>query len=175
MRDKRGVIITNWGKEDNGLMRQLTNCSLGRIRVGSMALPRPEKFRFYENYFLETRRFAHGIIVDENRNLRKGYVTYLLALKYGVRPDIFEVPASQPVQKVVQCRIARYRDWRWEVVDSRIYEWAYKLGASVAPGDILRVASDKGPVYVQVEKVTYEAGEEACMKLKNVLSHVMDR
>lgn len=164
-----------WRKEGNGMMRQLTNCSLWSIRIGGMAAPGPEKIRYYENYFLETRRFAHDIIVDENKNLREGYVTYLLALKYCVRPDIYEVAASQPVQKVVKCRSVRYRDRRWEAADSRTYVWAHNLGTSVAPGDILRVVSDKGPMYVQVEKVTYAAGAEACMKLKNVIGSAVDR
>lgn len=175
MKDRRGVTPQTGEEAEKSPMKQLTNCPLRRIKVNCMALPRPEKIRFYENYFLETRRFAHDIIVDENKNIREGYVTYLLALKYGVRPDVFEVPASQPVQKVVKCRNVRYRERRWEVVDSRIYVWAHDLGYSVAPGDILRVSDDKGPKYVQVEEVAYEAGEEACKKLKKVLSHVIDR
>ena len=75
--------------------------NLDKISVSGMTVPKPEKLEYYERYFLEEGRFASDVIVDEAWNLRTGYVSYLLARKYGVRPQIFEIRAACPIAKVV--------------------------------------------------------------------------
>ena len=138
--NSRRSAVRIWERAEESPIKKLTGCPVGDIRAGGMILPGPEKFRYYENYFLETRRFSHGIIVDEDKKLRDGYVTYLLALKYGAAPDIFEVPSGQLFRKVIKCRFVRYRNRRWEAVDGKLYVWAYESGGTVAPGDVLRPA-----------------------------------
>ena len=65
-------------------------CPLEEIQTDAMSEPSPEKLRYYEQYFEKTHELPHAIAVDENRQLRDGYVLYLLAKKYGVSAEVCE-------------------------------------------------------------------------------------
>ena len=56
-------------------------CTMDEIRLDYMTMPRPGKLEYYEKYYLLSGGLAHGIIVDENRQLRDGYTSYILAKK----------------------------------------------------------------------------------------------
>ena len=134
--------------------------------------PKPEKIKYYEEYFLAKGCFANAVIVDECWNIRAGYVTYLLAKKYGVRPQIFEIRASKPIVKVVRGRYVKYISWEWRFVNEKRDSWIYTLSESVVPGDILRVEVAKGTAYMQVEEIKYIAGPASCVGLRKTLKHM---
>ena len=57
----------------------LTNaCPIEEIRTDRMQDPVPGKLRYYEQYYQKMNHLPHGIVVDENRQLRDGYISYLL-------------------------------------------------------------------------------------------------
>lgn len=146
--------------------------NLDKINVSGMIAPRPEKLRYHEEYFLASGRFANAVVVDEGWNIRAGYVTYLLAKKYGVRPQIFEVRASRPLIKVVKGRYVRYIAWEWKLLNTKRESWIYALKEPVVPGDILRVETHRGAAYMQVEEVAYEDGSEQCAGMQKALKHI---
>lgn len=146
--------------------------NLDRINVSGMITPKPEKIRYYEEYFLAKGCFANAIIVDECWNIRAGYVTYLLAKKYGVRPQIFEIRSSRPLVKVVKGRYVRYMSWEWRFVSTKRDSWIYTLKESVVPGDILRVETRKGTAYIQVDEVKHVAAPGSCVGMRKALKHM---
>lgn len=148
--------------------------NLDKINVSGMDAPRPERLKVYEDYYLAEGRFANAVIVDECWNIRSGYMTYLLARKYGVRPPIFEIRASRPVRKVVRGRRMRYAAWEWKPIGARQEAWRYTLDEPVVPGDILRVETRKGSSNMQVESVDYMA-EEECAHMRKTLKHIKKR
>lgn len=146
--------------------------NLDKINVSGMSMPKPEKLKYYEKYFLEEGRFAGAIIVDEAWNIRTGYVTYLLAKRYGVRPRILQIRASSPLIKAVRGRYVRYQDWKWNFISAKSGIWIYELKEPVIPGDILRVEATKGTACIQVESLEYLDGAEDCAKMHKVLKHM---
>lgn len=146
--------------------------NLDKINVSGMIAPKPEKLRYYEEYFLASGRFANAIVVDEGWNIRAGYMTYLLAKKYGVRPQIFEIRASKPLIKVVGGQYVRYMAWEWKPFNTRRGSWLYTLKEPVVPGDILRVETRKGTAYIRVEEVGYMAGSDCCGGMQKALKHI---
>ena len=148
--------------------------NLDKISVSGMTVPKPEKLEYYERYFLEEGRFASDVIVDEAWNLRTGYVSYLLARKYGVRPQIFEIRAACPIAKVVSGKYVRYSAWEWNAGGSRRNSWVYALKEPVVPGDILRVEAGMGTAYMLVEKVEHAAAAD-CAHMQKALKHIRKR
>lgn len=49
-----------------------------------MSEPLPEKIWYYEQYYQKTKKLPHAIVVDEDRQLRDGHISYLLAKKYNI-------------------------------------------------------------------------------------------
>lgn len=145
--------------------------NLDKINVSGMIAPKPEKLSYYEEYFLRTVQFANPVIVDENWNIRAGYVTYLLAKKYGIRPQIFEVRASRPLTKVVRGRYVKYEAWEWKLSGTKQISRIYTLKESVVPGDILRVESSRSPVCMQVEEIGFTDGTESG-GMRKALKHI---
>lgn len=148
--------------------------NLDKINVSGMTVPKREKLEYYEKYFLEEGCFANAVIVDEAWNLRTGYVSYLLARKYGVRPQIFEIRASSPIAKVVSGRYVRYTAWEWNAAGSKRNSWVYSLREPVVPGDILRVEAGRGTAYMLVEKVEHAAAAD-CTGMRKALRHIRKR
>ncbi len=149
--------------------------NLDRIDVSGMSTPKSGKMKIYEDYFLTTGCFANPLIVDEFWNIRAGYVTYLLAKKYGVRPHIFEVRSAKPLVKLVKGRYVRYIAWEWKTVTKKQISRVYTLRESVVPGDILRVETRNGAAYMQVDEIRYTDIPADSMGLRKTLKYIKKR
>lgn len=150
-------------------------CTMDEIRLDYMTMPRPGKLEYYEKYYLLSGGLAHGIIVDENRQLRDGYTSYILAKKYGIRPDIYEALSGQPVRKTVRGQHVEPDGDVWKIQTEKRYSWFYTLRAPVIPGDILKVPTGKGWRYMRVDHIGYTTGEEFCREHRRVRKHMKDR
>lgn len=153
----------------------LTNaCALGEIDLQHMVKPGDIKYSRYERYYLENNELPHGIIVDENKQIRDGYISYLLAKKYGCEVDVIEVPKKSAISKLVIGHHVKYdREQNTYVTKtSRRYAWIYKLKEAVVVGDILLVKTSKGHAYMQVEKITNIAGKNMISKHKKVTNNI---
>lgn len=149
--------------------------NLDKINVSGMSAPKPERLKYYEDYYLAEGRFANAVIVDEHWNIRSGYMTYLLARKYGVRPPIFEIRASKPLRKVVRGRYVRYPAWERRAAGGKQESRLYTLKEPVVPGDILRVETRSGASNIRVEAVEYVVDDESCAGMRRTLKHVRKR
>lgn len=155
------------------MIANLTNaCPLRDILTDHMKEPSPEKMKYYETYYLSSGRLAHSIIVDENRQLRDGYTSYLLAVKYDLRPDISEALSGQPLRKIVTGRHVEFTDEKWKIKDSKYYRWAYTIDDSVVPGDILQVSTRNGLSFIRTDKIDYATGKEFCREHRSVKRHI---
>jgi hypothetical protein len=162
-------------QEKEELLRRidtLTNaCSMDEIRTDRMSDPSPEKIWYYEQYYQKTKKLPHGIVVDENRQLRDGYISYLLAKKYNIRADICEMVSGQPLRKIVGGMHVKFSDGKWRKTGRKRYIWIYTLKSPVVPGDILMVNTKKGKAFICVDKIDYAAGK-FCSKYKKVRKHL---
>lgn len=68
----------------------------------------PEKLWYYEKYYQKKHQLPHAIVVDENKQLRDGYISYLLAKKYNVRADVCEMISGQLMRKIMFFPISRH-------------------------------------------------------------------
>lgn len=145
-------------------------CALGEIDLQHMTKASDAKYNRYEKYYLENKELAHGIIVDEDRKIRDGYISYLLAEKYGCNVDIIEVPGESPISKLVIGHHVEYdtEQKTYVMKTSKRYAWIYTIHEAVVPGDILLVRTSKGNAYMQVEKITNIAGKKAIRRYKKV-------
>lgn len=153
----------------------LTNaCTLGEIDQQRMTPPGDVKYSRYENYYLENKKLPHGIIVDENKQLRDGYISYLLAKKYGCKVDIMEVPKVSVIAKLVIGHHVEYHMEQntYNTKTGRSYAWIYPLKEAVVVGDILLVQTSKGRAYMQVENITNIAGEDMIRKHKKAIRNI---
>lgn len=153
----------------------LTNvCKVEEIEVQHMTKPRDGKYNCYERYYLENKELAHRIIVDQTKKIRDGYISYLLAKKYGCKVDVIEVPKESVISKMVIGHHVEYDQEQkiYRVKTSKRYAWIYNLKEAVVEGDILLVQTGKGHAYMQVEKITNIAGKDAISKHKKVLSNI---
>lgn len=157
------------------IMNRTDVCPLEQIRLDDMTEPSPGKLKYYEAYYKKSRKLAHGIVVDEERKLRDGYTSYLIARKYGIRPDIYEALAARPLRKVVRGRHVLPDNGAWKIKGSKRYSWTYSLKAAVVPGDILKVKTKKGPEYICVDRIEYVTGEEFCAEHSAVMKHMKER
>lgn len=162
-------------QEKEELLRRidtLTNtCSIDEIRTDRLSDPSPEKIWYYEQYYQKTKKLPHGIVVDEDRQLRDGYISYLLAKKYNIRADICEMVSGQPLRKIVGGMHVKFSDGKWRKTGRKRYIWIYTLKSPVVPGDILMVNTKKGKAFICVDKIDYAAGK-FCSKYKKVRKHL---
>lgn len=168
----------DWLKDrlaDISIMNQTNVCSLEQIRLDDMTDPSPGKLKYYEAYYRSSHELAHAIVVDEEGKLRDGYTSYILARKYGISPDIYEALAARPLRKVVRGRHALPDGRGWKVKDGKMYTWTYTLKTAVVPGDILKVQTKKGQMYICVERIDYVTGEEFCAQYAAVIQHMKKR
>ena len=56
--------------------------TIDKIDISNMSQPIPEKLKYYEDYYLESMMLAHAIVVNENGEIRDGYISYILATKH---------------------------------------------------------------------------------------------
>ena len=150
----------------------LTNaCSIAEIRTDMMSNPSQEKIWYYEQYYQKTKKLPHAIVVDEDRRLRDGYISYLLAKKYHVYADICEMVSGQPLRKIIIGSHVKFSDGKWRKKSRKRYIWSYMLKAPVIPGDILMVNTKTGKAFICVNKIEYAAGK-FCSKYKKVRKHL---
>lgn len=149
-------------------------CKLEEIDVQHMEEPGDDKYGRYEKCYLETKECPPAIVVDETKKIRDGYISYLLARKYGCRVDIIEVPKESAVSKLVIGKHMVYNEEQQVYVakTGKRYLWIYDLRDAVVPGDILLVQARKGYAYMQVEKITYIAGKDEICKHKKVIRNI---
>ena len=147
-------------------------CPIEKIDVSRMSEPTPEKMKYYEDYYLENKELAHAIVVNENGEIRDGYISYLLAKKYNIRAEVLEALQRQPLKKVVIGRHVKFSEGKWKVKSDKCYCWSYNLDKPVVPGDILQVITRKGIAYMQVDKIGYVTGKEFCNECFNVKKHM---
>lgn len=153
----------------------LTNaCELDEIEVQCMTKPRDVKYSRYERYYLENKELVHGIIVDEDKTIRDGYISYLLAKEYGCKVDIIEVPKKSDICKLVIGHHVEYNEEQntYLAKTNKRYAWIYNLKEAVVVGDILLVQTRKGHAYMKVERITNIAGKAAISKHKKAIGNV---
>lgn len=174
----RALRETDWLKDklDNiSIMNRVSTCSIDQIGLEHMSEPSTAKLEYYEDYYRKSRKLAHGVVIDEYGQLRDGYTSYIIAKKYGIRPDVYEALVQQPLRKIVRGRHV-FRDGdTWKAGSRKIYAWNYTLKLPVVPGDILRAQTKKGSVFICVHEIDYITGEEFCKEHGNVLRHMRER
>lgn len=175
---RRALRSADWmeGKLTGFMIMNQTNvCRTEEILLDYMEPPRPEKLAYYEEYYRSSGRLAHGIVVDENRQLRDGYTSCLLSRKYGIQPDICEALSDQPVKKVVAGRhVVRDGD-AWKIKTKKRYSWLYAPEAPVVPGDILEVSAKQEPAFMRVDSIIYATGKDFCEEHRPVIRHMNSR
>ena len=147
-------------------------CLLDEIIVRHMSRPSAQKYDYYEQYYTRTGNLPHRILVDENRCLRDGYISYLLAQKYHLKAEICEVLSTQPSKKIVIGRIATRTKGSFLCRGAKRYMWIYDLRSPVIPGDILVADTKKGKVFVCAESIGYLTGEKFCAMHRRIRRHV---
>ena len=153
---------------------QTNSCSLKEIDIRHMTEPSVVKYNRYEKYYLENTELSHGIIVDENRKIRDGYIAYLLSEKYGCNVDITEVPKGSSIAKLVIGHHVEYdaEQKTYVMRNDKRYAWVYTIREAVVPGDILLVRTSKGNAYMQVEKIINIAGKKTIRRHKKVKRNI---
>lgn len=157
------------------ILGTITNsCTLEEIDRQYMTKPSDIKYNRYERNYLEKKELAHGIIVDESKKIRDGYISYLLAEKYRCKVDIIEVPKESSIAKLVIGQHVEYDTQQKVYVKkaSKRYAWIYTLRDAVLPGDILVVRTCKGNAYMQVERITYISGKKEIDRYKKVKRNI---
>lgn len=166
---------TDWLKDilPHISIRTITNaCPLDEIQTNLMSNSSPEKLWYYEQHYQETKQLPHAIVVDENKRLRDGYISYLLAQKYDARAEICEMVAGQPLRKIVKGRHVVLSDGKWKLKSKKRYIWIYTLKNPVVPGDVLVVNTKKGRAYICVDIMEYTAGKGFCSRYNTVKKHM---
>ena len=174
----RALRDTAWLKDIlayTPIMNRTDTCPMTQIRLDHMSEPAAAKLKYYEEYYQESHTLAHGIVVDESGQLRDGYTSYIIAKKYGIRPDIYEAFAEQPLKKVVRGRHVVWDKETWKIKSDRYYTWNYTLRDPVVCGDILKVRTKKGQAFIRVDKIDYVTGKGFCEEYRNVIKHMKKR
>ncbi len=162
---------TDWPKDilSHILIGVITNaCPIEEIQTDMMSNPSSEKWGYYEQYYQKTKQLPHAIVVDENKQLRDGYVSYLLAKKYGVQAEVCGMVSGQPLRKIVKGRHVVLSNGKWKKKSNKRYIWIYTLKNPVVPGDILLVNTKKGRAYICVDRIEYAAGQGFCSRYNTV-------
>lgn len=146
------------------ILHQTNACPLEQIRLDRMSEPSPGKLKYYEDFYQSSRCLAHGIVVDEEGQLRDGYTSYILARKYGIWPEVYEAFAGEPLRKIVRGRHVAPDGDGWKIKCRKIYSWGYDLRRAVVPGDILEVMTKRGQDFIRVDKIDYVTGQDFCQE-----------
>lgn len=150
-------------------------CSMEQIKLDNMQKPSAAKLKYYERYYQKSHTLAHSIVVDEQGYLRDGYISYILACKYGIRPDIYEAFIGQPLKKTVRGRHILRNNDTWRIKSNKSYIWNYTLKNPVVPGDILKADTKNGPQFICVDGIDYVTGKEFSEGYRNVKKHMKER
>lgn len=155
----------------------LSTISLSRIDCSGMTEPRPEKYKYYEDYYKRTGELSHDILIDENNCIMDGYITWLLANKYqndmGMqwKFNIHKADSTIPHAKIVVGRHVNVSESDITIRGPQYFKWVYNKKEPVVPGDILKVDTRKGDVYMVVEAIRYIAGSKNCAEYRHVIEH----
>lgn len=171
----RALNEADWLKDklaDISIMNRIDACPLDQIKSEHMSEPSASKIEYYEKYYQKSHMLAQGIIIDENRRIRDGYTSFIIAKKYGIRPNIYEAFAKQPLRKIVRGRHVFWDGDEWQVKSNKIYAWNYTLKRPVVPGDILQVQTKKGQDFICVHEIGYVTGKEFCAEHRKVIRHL---
>ena len=103
---------------------------------------------------------------------RDGYISYLLAQKYGAPADICEMVSEQPLRKIVTGRHVEFSHGKWRKKSEKRYVWIYPLKAPIVPGDILLANTKSGGDLICADSIDYIAGQEFCAKYKKIRKHM---
>ena len=139
-------------------------CGLDEVIIEGMSPVKEEKMKRYEEFYDMHRSFAHGIVVDENKRLRSGYTTYLIAKEINARPNIMWAKSKSPIRKLVHGRHVTKKKGSLKVSSRKIYTWYCDIWDAVVPGDILCVRTKNGKCLMRVEKISFAAGNYDCNK-----------
>lgn len=175
---KRALMSESWLRDRLAavsIVNRTNVCAMDEIKLDHMSEPSFRKMKYYEDYYHSSCSLAHGIVVDENRQLRDGYISYLIARKQGLIPDIYEAFANQPIRKIVRGRHVCLETGIWRIKNDVLYSWQYRLRKPVAPGDILKVETRKGDAFICAEQIDYTAGREFCREHFKVKGHMGTR
>lgn len=155
------------------IITQLNTCPADKILTEAMSAPSPDKLCYYEQYYQNTGKMAHGIVVDEEKQIRDGYISYLLAEKYGIWPDVdvYEAFSEQPLYKTVAGRHVALSEGKWIVKNDKRYRWIYTLRNPVVPGDVLLADTKEGSGFMCVDAIDYVTGREFCGEYKKIRKH----
>lgn len=155
-------------------MNRIENISIDQINPVKMKKPRPYKLAYYEEYYLKSKIFAHGIIVDENNYIRHGYTSYLIAKKYNVEDiPVYKVDSSKRIQKILICRhVKREKDGTFRLSCKKSYQWRYIGRHPVIPGDILLNKDTKKMSLVVVMGIMIDAEKT---EHKAIYKHIEER
>lgn len=139
-----------------------------------MTEPGDVKYGRYERYYLNNKELAHGIIVDEDKKIRDGYISYLLSKKYGYKADVIEVPKRSDISKLVIGHHVEYDEVQniYIAKSDKRYACIYNLKEAVVPGDILTVQTGKGHAHMKVDKITNIAGKDAISEHRKVIGNI---
>lgn len=148
---------------------------LESVDVSHMMEPAEWKYRYYEQYYFKTGRLPFGILVDENRVLRDGYISYLLWRTYGVEPEAWQLHSSCASMKTVVGRKAIRHGGRFYFREPERNAWLYDLDAPVVPGDVLIADSKGGYAFIGVEEVRYAAGGPFAGQYRRARKHTGSR
>lgn len=157
------------------IMNWVDTCPIERIQVEHMSEISAVKLEYYENYYQKFHKLAHGIVIDECRQLRDGYASYMLAKRYGLHPDIYVAFSEQPLKKTVRGQHITGVGDSWKVKSRKIYTWNYSLKSPVVPGDILKVETKNGQGFICVRDIAYITGKSFCKEHRNVIKHMKKR
>lgn len=143
------------------------------LNDSKMSKPRKTKYRKYERYFLKHKEVSHPIIIDEQGFIRAGYISYLIAFKYGVDVDVYIIHSSDAIEKhVIGCHVVwNEHEKKYRYIRKKMYEWNYGLSQAVVPGDILYVQTQKGDAPMIVKRVMYVAAKESAERM-SVIKHI---
>ena len=120
--------------------------------------PSTEKMREKEKEFQETGLLPTEIILDDQNRLLDGYISYLLAVKYGLE----DVPVKYGRRQVIKAHHKEHgKRYEWELPE--------RLIDQVAAGDKVMIRNTRGLRWVIVDVVEEYGACEHPLGLRMVI------
>ena len=137
------------GAEASGAVEYVPVDAIGIYSCFAAHEPEPEKMQQKEQYFLENGILQSQIILDSRGNLIDGYISFLLAKKYGIR----SVPVRYGKRQIIQATLKP---------GGRLYSWELPglLIDRISIGERVLVHTKSGVRTVIVKEVEDYAGHE---------------
>lgn len=143
---------------------------LDGIKVTHFNAPPLEKYRYYRDYYLRTKKLASPVVVDEDGTLVDGHISYMLAREYHISEVMgLQINKVEPYFKTILGKKVELDDTgKWQHSNSDHSEWIYSLSHPVVPGDIILVNTQNGTQKVIVEEISGIAGKDCGSGKKRV-------